>query len=181
MGMKWILTAFVLLICAACAPQLYWRHVSKGQQDFYRDNSQCMALGGYGNSNQIVAGSTLGMSEAEVAMQNAQMASAARAQRKRKESIYEQCMMGNGWELVRDKPESLPSPAAASSPAANIISTPACLLAEADRRREDLAAFRQWLWSLPDFDLNDRESSCRNGRGDVVESTILDFHFSSLK
>lgn len=78
-------------LCACATPT--WRHESKGQQDFYRDNSQCMAMAGSGQANPMVAGNT---PFAQGYNQGAAMGAAANQR-----TIHQQCMFGNGWYLSK--------------------------------------------------------------------------------
>ena len=85
--------AAIAMIAGGCATQRTWNHVTKDQQDFYRDNSQCMAMAGAGQATPIVAGST-------PFAQGYNQGAAMRAQANQ-QTIHEQCMFGNGWSLSR--------------------------------------------------------------------------------
>jgi hypothetical protein len=83
--------AAAVLILTGCGSASTWRHATKGAQEFYQDNSRCMAMAGAGQANQIVdaknpviAGYNQGL--------------AARAQ-SNQQLIKEQCMYGSGWYL----------------------------------------------------------------------------------
>lgn len=82
----------VVVLAAGCSSPK-WHHSAKNQQDFYRDNSGCMAMSGSGQSTQIAY-------NPNSVMQGYNQGSAAWAQADR-EAIYEQCMQGNGWYLRR--------------------------------------------------------------------------------
>jgi hypothetical protein len=85
--------AFLIILLAVlvgCASRT-WSHSQKGQQDFYRENSQCMAMAGSGQANPMVAGDT---PFARGYNQGAAMGAQANQQ-----TIYQQCMYGNGWYL----------------------------------------------------------------------------------
>lgn len=84
-----VLSALALGGCATPT----WNHASKGQQDFYRENSQCMAMAGSGQATPMVAGST-------PFAQGYNQGAAMRAQANQ-QMIHEQCMYGNGWYLAR--------------------------------------------------------------------------------
>jgi len=85
------LTILALLALGACATPKVWRHTSKGQQDFYRDNSQCMAMAGSGHAPSMVPGAG-GM------MQGYNQGAAMQALANQR-AIHQQCMLGNGWVL----------------------------------------------------------------------------------
>lgn len=87
---------FVLAILLVACATPTWHHPSKSTQEFYRDNSQCMAMAGAGQSNQIVYNSNPVLQGYN---QGSAMGAAANRQ-----AIHEQCMYGNGWYLSRDVP-----------------------------------------------------------------------------
>lgn len=84
------LVYLVLLTLCACASPKAWHHESKGQQDFYRDNSECMAMAGSGQGTTIPGGGPF-MSGYN---QGAAMQAAANQR-----TIHRQCMFGRGWAL----------------------------------------------------------------------------------
>lgn len=90
--LRFVSPALALLLCA-CASKTVWMHQSKGQQDFYRENSECLAMAGAGQAPQMMPGTN------PVAAGFNQGA-AMRAQANQRE-IYEQCMMGRGWMAQR--------------------------------------------------------------------------------
>ena len=81
----------VLLALSACATPKVWRHESKGQQEFYRDNSQCLAMAGSGQASPMVPGAG-GM------LQGYNQGAAMQALVNQR-TIHQQCMLGNGWVL----------------------------------------------------------------------------------
>lgn len=83
--------ATAILILTGCGSTPTWRHPTKGAQEFYQDNSRCMAMAGAGQANQVVAAK-----DPVIAGYNQGLA--ARAQSNQK-VIQEQCMYGNGWYL----------------------------------------------------------------------------------
>lgn len=87
---KTLIAAAALALLLGCA-QKQWHHNAKSQQDFYRDNSQCMAMAGSGQSQQIAANSNPVLQGYN---QGAAMAAAGNQR-----AIHEQCMYGNGWQL----------------------------------------------------------------------------------
>ena len=87
---KLILIVATILV-TGCASSGVWHHQSKSTQDFYQDNSQCMAMAGTGQANQV-AGAT------DSFAQGFNLGSAIRTQSDRN-LIHEQCMYGNGWYL----------------------------------------------------------------------------------
>ena len=82
----------IALLATACASPT-WRHASKDTQEFYKDNSQCMAMGGSGQAPQVV-------DNKNPVTQGYNQGLAMRAQANQ-QMIYEQCMYGNGWSLSR--------------------------------------------------------------------------------
>lgn len=90
--MKPLLVALGALMTVACASPT-WRHSTKSQQEFYQDNSQCMAMAGSGQSNQIMPGNT---PFSQGYNQGAAMGAAAN-----RRTIHEQCMFGRGYTLER--------------------------------------------------------------------------------
>ena len=90
--MKTLLVALSALMTVACASPT-WRHSAKSQQEFYRDNSECMAMSGAGQPNQIMQGNT---PFAQGYNQGAAMGAAAD-----RRTIHEQCMFGRGYTLER--------------------------------------------------------------------------------
>lgn len=79
------------ILVTGCASSATWRHQSKGSQDFYQDNSRCMAMAGTGQANQIVGAK-------DPFSQGFNQGAAIQAQ-SNQQVIYEQCMYGNGWYL----------------------------------------------------------------------------------
>ena len=78
------------LTCALCLAGCaeHWNQAGASREDFYRDNSQCLALS-QGPSAQVAAGSdpaTVGWNRGQAYM------SAYAA-----DQIYQQCMLGRGW------------------------------------------------------------------------------------
>lgn len=90
--MKQHLLIATALITTGCATPI-WHHPTKGTQEFYQDNSQCMAMAGSGHSNQAADAN-------DPFMQGYNQGLAARAQANQR-LIHEQCMYGNGWYLSR--------------------------------------------------------------------------------
>lgn len=80
------------LVVTGCATPT-WRHSTKGTQEFYQDNSQCMAMAGSGQANQVVGAK-------DPFTQGYNKGLALRAQ-SNQQVIHEQCMYGNGWYLSR--------------------------------------------------------------------------------
>ncbi|MBP5991368.1 MAG: hypothetical protein KA766_15300 [Piscinibacter sp.] len=78
----------LVVLLAACA-STKWSNSSKSQQDFYRENSQCMAMAGSGQAQPMMPGAGVVQSG-----YNQGVAIGAAANQR---AIYEQCMMGNGW------------------------------------------------------------------------------------
>jgi len=85
--------AVLAMVTSGCATPRTWSHDTKNQQDFYRDNSQCMAMAGSGQATPIVANST-------PFAQGYNQGIAIQAQANQR-TIYEHCMLGNGWGLLR--------------------------------------------------------------------------------
>ena len=83
---------FIALLATGCATPT-WRHANKGTQEFYRDNSQCMAMGGSGQAPQVA-------DNKDPVMQGYNQGLAMGAQANQR-MIYQQCMYGNGWSLSR--------------------------------------------------------------------------------
>ena len=52
--MKKQILAAAILILTGCGSAPTWRHPTKSAQEFYQDNSRCMAMAGAGQANQIV-------------------------------------------------------------------------------------------------------------------------------
>jgi hypothetical protein len=90
--MKILLIVLGALMTVACASP-NWTHSSKTEQEFYQDNSQCMAMAGTGQSNQIMPGNT---SFSKGYNQSAAIGAAAN-----RRTIYEQCMLGQGYTIAR--------------------------------------------------------------------------------
>lgn len=88
--MRPFIVLLLVVLSTGCASRK-WYHSEKGQQDFYRENSQCMAMAGSGQANPMVQGST-------PFAQGYNQGVAMRAQANQR-MIYEQCMYGNGWSL----------------------------------------------------------------------------------
>lgn len=95
--------AFIIasIMLSGCAANMAWHHSSKSQQEFYRDNSQCLAMMGstlpfptaqpapaFGNSGGMAAAFSNGMAQGQ-----------AIGAAYRQNTIYEQCMLGLGWSL----------------------------------------------------------------------------------
>jgi hypothetical protein len=80
-----------VLILTGCASAPTWRHATKSAQEFYQDNSRCMAMSGSGQANQVVDAK-------DPFTQGFNQGLAMRAQGNQK-LIHEQCMYGNGWYL----------------------------------------------------------------------------------
>jgi hypothetical protein len=90
MNLPWwvwcLVLCWLLIMLAGCAEP--WHQAGATQQDFYRDNSQCLAMS-QGGHTQVTAGNdpaTAGYNQGQ-----ATMAAYAAS------SIYEQCMLGKGW------------------------------------------------------------------------------------
>jgi hypothetical protein len=75
-----------LLLEGCSAP---WSQAGASQQDFYRDNSACMAMSGGAGGAQVQAANS-----PVTAGYNAGQAAAASQMQG---AIYEQCMLGKGW------------------------------------------------------------------------------------
>lgn len=84
-------TVWILVLLAGCAT--VWYKPGSTQQQFYRDNSQCMAMAGSGNSQQI-------QNNWNPAFRGYNQGAAIGAAANQK-AIYQQCMMGNGWSTKR--------------------------------------------------------------------------------
>lgn len=79
---------------AACASSgLVWQNPGKTQQDFYQDNSQCMAMAGAGQQPQVM--------QADSAVLRGWNMGAAAQSAENQRTIHQQCMMGKGWWLVK--------------------------------------------------------------------------------
>ena len=89
--MKNIIAVILVSVAISGCAQKQWYGSGMSQQQFYRDNSQCLAMSGSGNSNQIIQGNN---SFANGYNQMGAMMAQSNSNR-----IYEQCMMGNGWWL----------------------------------------------------------------------------------
>lgn len=90
-----------------CQSQYTWSHGTKNTQQFYSDNSRCLAMG-----NSITApqpySSSLGMNSfGNGFVSGMNQASAAQSNRMRDE-IYNQCMQGEGWSLSKVQRPSRP-------------------------------------------------------------------------
>ena len=83
--------AATLLVTGCAAPT--WRHPTKSSQEFYQDNSRCMAMAGSGQANQVVDAK-------DPFTQGFNQGLAIQAQSNQK-SIYQQCMYGGGWTLSK--------------------------------------------------------------------------------
>jgi hypothetical protein len=87
------LTIAIAMLLGACASSpTRWAHGSKGQQEFYQDNSQCLSMSGAGQAQPMVLGA------GPVATGYNQGAAMRASSNQR--LIYEQCMLGNGWRQV---------------------------------------------------------------------------------
>lgn len=104
MGGKIIfLMTTALFACGGCATQQVWSNPEKTQQQFYQDLARCKAMANSAGSQQIATaypGPTTGTAYNPAAsfsqgwnMGNAMNVSAER------ESIFGNCMMGEGWYL----------------------------------------------------------------------------------
>lgn len=75
------------LLLAGCSTT--WTHPSKSQQDFYRDNSQCMSMAGAGQAQPMMPGAG--------AVQSGYNQGVAMGAAANQKTMYEHCMFGNGW------------------------------------------------------------------------------------
>ncbi len=89
-----------ILLLSACAPRFAWSHRYKTEQDFYRENSQCLAMASSGGpATQIIAKGRGPISQGVIDGINARSARDARVTQ---QTIYQQCMMGKGWYPVSE-------------------------------------------------------------------------------
>lgn len=84
-----LVAALAVLLAGCAAPK--WRHATNSEQDFYRDNAQCLSMSGYGQPVQAVPGANPVMSGYN---QGAAMQAVSQRQ-----AIHEQCMFGKGYYL----------------------------------------------------------------------------------
>ncbi len=77
----------LVVLLAACSTT--WVHPTKSAQDFYRENSQCMAMAGSGQAQPMMPGGG--------AFQSGYNQGAAISAAGNQRTIHEQCLMGNGW------------------------------------------------------------------------------------
>ena len=89
-----VIAPFLLLI--GCAGTQYWLHNTKGTQEFYKDNSECLALasGAVGPTQIMPVSGNPGFATGFA--QGWNQGAAARAQQDR-QTIYKHCLMGRGW------------------------------------------------------------------------------------
>lgn len=88
-----IRAALLALLLTGCArAQWVTYDQTKTQQDFYRDDAQCMAMGSAPTPNYLPGNDpfSAGWNNAEVAKTNG-----------KRSRIYKHCMMGSGWVLER--------------------------------------------------------------------------------
>lgn len=97
-----IVSAAIVLALTGCATAK-WTHNSKGQQDYYRDNSQCMAMANSGGSNQIYSNPyQQGQMSFNNGFSSGYNQGAAMATAANRNQMYNECMYGNGWYIVRE-------------------------------------------------------------------------------
>lgn len=98
--MKWIMVAIATLAVSGCATKTAWQHSYKGQQQFYQDNSQCLAMSNGGGNPQMIqqGGGAFAQGFANSWNQGQAFQAAQRQQ-----DIYTQCMYGQGWQVVKVK------------------------------------------------------------------------------
>lgn len=97
MKTRLLITAAILATGCATPATPTWHHPTKSTQEFYRDNSQCMAMAGSGQANQVVGdkpGFTRGYNQ-----------SLAMLAQRNQRLIHEQCMYGNGWYSQETPPK----------------------------------------------------------------------------
>jgi hypothetical protein len=82
-----LLCAFSLAGCAE-----HWHRAGASGEDFYRDNSSCLALSN-GGSAQVA--------QASGPVLQGYNAGAAMAAASQADAIYQQCMLGHGWRHGR--------------------------------------------------------------------------------
>lgn len=92
--------AFVAIMflagCAATSPGYSWRHENASEQQFYADNSQCMAMSSQGSALQYSTDTPNEYLNAANAGSNDAIAAAAQ---QRQVDIHAQCMLGRGYWL----------------------------------------------------------------------------------
>lgn len=181
-----IVIIFNALFLFGCAKDKYWVHSAKGQEDFYRENSQCMAQGGFGqpsgNSVTILPGnsnqSQSSVTSAQAAMLSAQQSEANRLLRKQRNTIYTQCMKGFGWSLVEADAlrEFQRASEIASEPkknnAANIRYQYPCTFDRGHSIHGFNEDFLMWMEKKSSQDLFILEQSCLRGETTIIDNLL---------
>lgn len=98
--MRNIVIAAVLLMLVGCQATYSWSHWTKNTQQFYGDNSTCLAMSnGISAPQPYVAGP--GMNSFGNGFVSGMNQGAAIQSNRMRTNIYNQCMQGEGWYLVR--------------------------------------------------------------------------------
>ena len=94
---KYVASFAILLLLSGCASNKVWTKPYFTQQEFYRDNSQCMAMSqGAANPQMMYTGGNA-FTSGFASGWNQGSAIGSTFTRNR---IYNQCMYGMGWHLV---------------------------------------------------------------------------------
>ncbi len=166
--MKYFTMILILLLLSACAKKV-WMHESKDQQEFYQDNSKCLAMSGSAGTTQILPGT-------DPISKGWNQGSAINAAEMRND-IYYQCMMGQGWKLVKAGTISQTKENNSIEPSKAYD----CVRKQAFKRGVSPVSFGVWFRTLSQKDIDETENACLEDNEKILNNTFEKFKSVKLK